>query len=678
MRFAVSTIMTSMLALAQPVHAANDQVLRAPPPDWVVPTEPMAVPEDASGLFFVRRNDFHVHLDDEGQALHHGYRIRILHPNALQLGNLSLAWKPSAGAPTVHAIRVHRGGDVIDILENATFEILRREDQLEAASLDGILTAILRVADLRVGDELEVGMTIRANDPTLGPTVAGILLLAPEPPPGRFRLGLSWDEGQEPNLRMTPDMAAVAERGARTLSLRFDNPATLVSPNNAPPRYMWQRIVEYSDFPDWAAISRHFAPLYSRASTLGPDSPLRAEARRIAAAHADPLDRARAALRLVQQEVRYIYVGLDGANLMPATADETWRRRYGDCKGKTTLLLALLAELGIDAQAVLVNNAGADDGLDERLPNPGLFNHVLVRAELDGAVYWLDGTLPPVAEPSLDPVLPYRWTLPLTAEGSSIQRQAWRPAERPDELTLFEIDARAGFDEPARITQTTIVRGIAGLQQQAELSGLTAAQLLNGFRQHGVGDIWQTIDEARWRYDARAQASILTIVGSGTVDWSSRGGEGRSLTLPGGGFNPPPRRVRPAEQDQAAPYYNAPSYNCHVTTVRLPESTQAAHWSFNTSFDTRIFSRTHYRAFELRDGAIRMVRGTRIEQQEIDAADARRDNMRIAAFDNSMASITYDPTRITARSVSNRPVPATDEIDWTADQVPCLSAAAAN
>ncbi len=664
-----------MLAFVQPVHAANDQVLRGPTPDWVVPIEPMAVPEDASGLLFVRRNDFHIHLDDQGQALHHGYRIRILHPNALQLGNLSLAWKPSAGAPTVHAIRVHRGGDVIDVLENASFEILRREDQLEAASLDGILTAILRVADLRVGDELEVGMTIRANDPTLGPTVAGVLLLAPEPPPGRFHLGLSWEEGQEPNLRMTPDMAAVAERGARTLSLRFDNPAMLISPNNAPPRYLWQRIVEYSDFADWAAISRHFAPLYSQAATLAPDSPLKAEARRIAAAHADPLDRARAALRLVQQEVRYIYVGLDGANLMPATADETWQRRYGDCKGKTTLLLALLTELGIDAQAVLVNNAGADDGLDERLPNPGLFNHVLVRAEIGGAGYWLDGTLPPVAEPSLDPALPYRWTLPLTAEGSSIQRQAWLPAERPDEVTLFDIDARTGFDEPARITQTTIVRGITGLQQYAELSALTSGQLLNSVRQHWIGNTWQTIEDARWRYDAGAQASILTVIGSGTVDWSSHGA-GRSLTLPGGGFNPPPRRVRPAEQDQDAPYYTAPSYSCHVTTVRLPEATQASHWSFNTSFDTRIFARTHYRAFDLRDGAIRMVRGSRIEQQEIDAADVQRDNARIAAFDNSMASITYDPTRSTPLSAWNRRVPATDEIDWTADRVPCLPAAA--
>jgi hypothetical protein len=670
--------MASMLLAAEPAGAANDQVQRGPAPDWVSPSELMPVPEGASGLLFVRRNDFLVHLDAQGQSRYVGYRIRILHPNALQLGNLSIAWNPSAGAATVHVIRVHRGAEVIDVLQNASFEILRRENQLEAASLDGILTAVLRVADLRVGDELEVGLTIRSNDPTLGATVAGILLLAPEPPPGRMRLGLSWDQGQEPHLRMTPDMAAVARRGVRAIDLRFDNPAMLMPPNDAPPRYRWQRIVEYSDFADWAAISRHFAPLFRQAATLAAGSPLRAEAARIAAAHSSPLDRAKAALALVQQEVRYIYVGLDGGNLTPAAADETWRRRYGDCKAKTALLLSLLAELGIDAEPVLVNNAGADDGLDARLPNPGMFDHVLVRARIGGASWWLDGTLPAVVGPGLTPVMPYRWALPLTARGSAIQPLEWRPAERPDDVTLQEIDARAGFDQPARITITTIVRGIAGLQQQVQFSALTPAQLLNGLRQQGTSDTWQSIDRAEWRYDARGQASVLTISGTGTVDWTDAGNGGRSLILPGGGFSPPPRRTRPVEQDQAAPYYTEPGFNCYVTTVRLPEATPAARWSFNTGFDTRMFGRNYHRAFELRDGAIRMVRGSRVEQPEIDPTTAVRDNARIARFDNSMASISYSPARIWPGAVSATRVPATWEIDWTADRIPCLAAAPAS
>lgn len=666
-----NSLFAALLLAAGPAYANNDQVQRAPTPEWVMPSELMPVPPDASGLVFVRRNDMLVHLDEQGQASYIGYRIKILHPNALPAGNLSISWDPSAGSATVHGVRVYRDGASIDVLDSTQFEILRREDQLEASSINGILTAVLRIPDLRVGDELEVGMTIRSRDPTLGGNDSGLLLLAPSPPPGRFRLGLSWTGGHEPHVRMTPEIAAIARRNGRAITLSFDNPTALIPPNDAPPRYRWQRIVEYSDFADWPAISRHFAPLFARAATLSASSSLREEARRIAAAHPRPLDRASAALRLVQQQVRYIFVGLNGGNYTPATAEETWQRRYGDCKGKTALLLALLAELGIQAEPVLVSNSALDDGLDARLPNPQLFDHVLVRARIDGATYWLDGTLPPVATPSLTPVAPYRWVLPVTAQGSTIENLPWRAAQTPDEITLYEMDARAGFDQPARITMTTILRGLAGLRQQVQLSGLTQAQLLAGMRQQIGGSMWQAIEEARWRYDEQARASVLTISGTGTIDWEGDLGE-RWITLPGGGFNPPERRVRPPDQDQNAPFFTDPSFTCYATTVRLPDSTQPAQWSFNSSFDTRIFGRNYYRAFELRDRAIRMVRGSRIEEREIDAATAQRDNARIPAFDNSMARISYSPNGVGTGTRPGRRVPATFEIDWTADNVPCL------
>ena len=408
---------------------------------------------------------------------------------------------------------------------------------------------------------------------------------------------------------------------------------------------------------------------------MSADSPLRREATRIAAAHAASLDRASAALKLVQQDVRYIYVGLNAGNLTPASADETWRRRYGDCKGKTALLLALLAQMGIEAEAVLVNSAGADDGFDQRLPIPQLFDHVLVRAHIDGKVYWLDGTLPAVAAPSERPVVHLSHVLPLSARGSELEKLGWQAPTIPDEINLVEIDARAGFDKPVPIVSTQIVRGIKGLQEQVQYSSATPGQLLAVYRQNGIGGFWQAIDDVQWRYDEKARASILTIRGTGTIDWEDDGEGGKSLALPGGGFSPPDRRVRSADQSQDVPFYTKPEYDCHVTTVRLPASTQARHWSSKPSFDQRMFGRNFHRAWELRDGAIRMVRGSRVEQPEIDAATARRDNARIGAFDNSMAWITYDPSGEKASVGRGEKVPATYDFDWTAAEVPCLSPA---
>ncbi len=210
----------------------------------------MKVPEDASGLVFVRRQDVLVHLDEQGQLNYNGSHTKILHPNALQIGNLSISWNPASGAPTVHVIKVHRDGEVIDVLPKVSFEILRREGQLEAAMLDGILTAVARIPDLRVGDELEIAFTIPANDPTLGNSNAGLLFLQANPPLGRFRLGLNWTEGQKPNLKMSDDMVIVAQKDERAVDFRFDSPPNLTPAKDAPPRYSWQRIVEFSDFSD--------------------------------------------------------------------------------------------------------------------------------------------------------------------------------------------------------------------------------------------------------------------------------------------------------------------------------------------------------------------------------------------------------------------------------------------
>ena len=674
----MSLLLLASLLGATSVGAQSEQVRRGSLPKWASPSPLLEVPEAPSGPLFMRRQDLEIHLSDQGQAQYLGYRIKILQSNALELGNISIAWNPAAGAPIVHDIKVFRDSKVIDILEKSSFEILRREEQLEAAKLNGTLTAVLRVPDLRVGDELEVNVTTFTNDPTLGLKQAGVLVLTPTPLPGRYHMGLSWDQGHKPNIKTTADMATAMLKEDRAINFRFDNPTVLSLPKDAPVRYHWRRALEYSDFADWPALSKHFAPLYAKAAKLTPNSAVKAEAARIAGAQRLPLERASAALKLVQQDVRYVYVGLNGGNLTPASAEETWQRRYGDCKGKTALLLALLGELGIDAEPVLVNSSGVDDGLNERLPIPDFFDHVIVRARIDGAIYWLDGTLPPVALPSARPVFPVSWVLPLSARGAGLENLKWQPATTPDEINLTEIDARAGFDKPALIVSTEIVRGVKGLQQQSQFSSLSSGQLLDAFRQNAIGDFWQAIDTVKWHYDPKARASILTISGSGTMKWEKDGDGERSLSLPGGGFNPPDRRARAQDENRDLPYYTKPEYTCHVTTVRLPTSTQAKQWSSKPSFNTHIFGRNYYRAWDLRDGSIRMVRGSRIEQPEIDSATAQRDNARIAKFDNSMGWISYDPAGQKMGVGNGERVPATYDFDWTSTDVPCAPSAKPN
>ena len=278
-----------------------------------------------------------------------------------------------------------------------------------------------------------------------------------------------------------------------------------------------------------------------------------------------------------------------------------------------------------------------------------------------------------VATASEQPDLPYHFVLPLTAKGSDLEKLPWAPAAKPDTMELYDIDARAGFDKPARITTTSIKRGPDALLQYMQLSALTDDQLLQGMRSTLQGsEQWDTIESVSYRYDVPARASVLKVVGVGPVDWDKESDGGRSLSLPGGGFSPPSRRQRSPDQDQTAPFYSAPDFDCYVTTVRLPKDTDPAHWDYNTTYDTSLFGRVYYRMMERRGDSMRMVRTSRVERPETSPEQAARDNARLPRFDNSKANLTYSPSKVAAEPRGMTPVPATDEADWLNAPQYCL------
>jgi len=310
------------------------------------------------------------------------------------------------------------------------------EGGLEQAVLDGRLTAATEAPGLRVGDELELAATIQVRDPTLGDHAYGTAHLPVMGQPGTFRVRLLWPASRRLAWKATSDMTDVAtstREGQTELLYQLTNPASATLIDNAPPRLNRRRQIDFSDYGSWAELSAQLFPYYEKAATLAADSPVRQEAARIAARTPDAAGRAIAALQLVEQQIRYVYVGLDAGNLRPATADETWTRRFGDCKAKTVLLLALLRELGVSAEPALVNGEDGD-GIDSRLTNPTIFDHVLVRATIDARTYWLDGTrLGDVSLRGLPKPL-FRWALPVRARDAvllDVPLEGSRRSRRP-------------------------------------------------------------------------------------------------------------------------------------------------------------------------------------------------------------------------------------------------------
>jgi len=93
----------------------------------------------------------------------------------------------------------------------------------------------------------------------------------------------------------------------------------------------------------------------------------------------------------VQSEVRYFSISLGENSHRPEVPDVVLRRRYGDCKDKSFLLIALLRELGIKSRPVLLE-IGRHRGLETTLPSAQLFDHAIVEVTVRDRKYYLDPT----------------------------------------------------------------------------------------------------------------------------------------------------------------------------------------------------------------------------------------------------------------------------------------------
>lgn len=642
-------------------HAAETAAARGlryqPRATWVIPPPARSVAPTPPGapaqILFA---DQQVRVTKTGQEEYSASRVKLLTPEGLAVGNIAIGWAPANETMVVHELSIIRDGKTIDVLATQKFAVIQRENNLEQAMLDGNLTATLQTAGLRVGDEVQFAATKTRRDTRPGERPEVVMQFPIVGSRGAYRLRVLEPTGSGIAFRASADVPAPANRtiGAETeRQFLLTDPASATIPDGAPPRFSFARVVQFSGYDDWAAVSRTFDTSFRQAMTLSPTSKVKVEAARIAATTSDPVRRAEAALRLVQDQVRYVYVGLDGGNYRPASADETWDRRFGDCKAKTVLLVALLRELGIDAEPVLVASKGGD-GIDQRLPTPGVFDHVVVRATVGQGKVWLDGTrLGDRLLANLEPPQS-RWALPLRSAGAALEPIAATPPRWPHKIEAVEIDASAGSGDLATYRVQQTLRGDEIFQIRAQLAGVAAADadkmLASYWRQYS-----STIEPTRtsWRFDEPNRLLVLTMEGKGKMEWEGDATEGRTHYLFGGGFPPPDEMKRPADQPQDAAWASDyPAFTCYATTIKVPPPGKGFRWSFSSGPMDRVMGGTAYWRISSFDGKVaRMVKSRRVDVPELSAREAAALNVAIPGFDNNKSYVWEVANKTKNRSV---------------------------
>ena len=149
--------------------------------------------------------------------------------------------------------------------------------------------------------------------------------------------------------------------------------------------------VQFSTFTSWQQVGEWYGKLAQPQVKVTPEIQAKADAlvKDISAGPA----RIEALYDFVSTHIRYIGLSFGIGRYRPHTAEEVLENEYGDCKDKHTLLAALLKAEGIEAWPVLIHST---QKLDEEVPSPGQFDHLITVIPQGKQLIWLD-TTPEVA-----------------------------------------------------------------------------------------------------------------------------------------------------------------------------------------------------------------------------------------------------------------------------------------
>ncbi len=347
--------------------------------------------EDGQGYVeVVSRLQIHVHASGLVESRAEMVRHFLTEAGIQQAGNLELyadaardqlaieaAYTQASGAP---ALRVDpRTLQVVDEERSDVFSDWRR--------------VVVPFAGLTVGSNAVLVATRRfqtRNSPTAW---SRAIYIGTEAPIGSLEITIERDPGAPPLVWANDDPLLECRRESATVlhCHRDVIPPILQDPDVWNYLDLVPHLVVGFDT-GWNDLRSRVSDLVSSAAR--PTPALQREVARLTAGANSAEERLRRIHGFVADEVRYVALAHGDWAVVPHPASVTLERRYGDCKDKTTLLVALGKLAGLDVYPVLTS---AGRYRTDRLLRPAItyFDHMIACVNLGAAVpTCVDATVP--------------------------------------------------------------------------------------------------------------------------------------------------------------------------------------------------------------------------------------------------------------------------------------------
>ncbi len=317
---------------------------------------------------------------------------QFLSLNGVQNGStLKIAFDPSYQTLTIHWIRLWRGTNHLDRLAADKIRMMRQESELDQALLTGEQTAVVVLADVRPGDILDYAYSIKGANPVFDGKFSGEARGQLSEPIERILTRVLWPAQRRlypKTFNCTVQPAVTTKDGLIELVWDLRHVPAYHQEDATPTWFDPQPWVQLSEFNSWAEVSQWAFALFKKSSPLSPELTQKIKEW---SGLPDNEQKILAALRFVQDQIRYFGIEIDASAERPTDPSTVFARRFGDCKDKSLLFVTLLRGLGIEAYPVLVNTE-ARQTIATWLPAADAFDHCIAVVRSDHQTWWLDPT----------------------------------------------------------------------------------------------------------------------------------------------------------------------------------------------------------------------------------------------------------------------------------------------
>jgi transglutaminase-like putative cysteine protease len=483
----LASLVLFLMVLHPRLANAGSDVGKGPAESWVtevdIPTaDPTRADQIRNGISSLL-SDWQVMYRPGGYVEYEREVYKVVdRPGLEQAATINLNFDPARHSIKLNHLRVIRDGVVQDRLAEATFDIYRQERDSVRGVFDGWLTARLDVRDVRVGDTIDYATTSDRKQLVGEDLFYYRFATEWEMPIGMMRREIIWPTSRPLTLKeerttVKPKISNVA--GHTRYLWEIVNPEPVKVEDNLPASFAPWGYVQISSTTSWRDVADAVAASYQPVNTFPPA--FAAKLDEIAAHQSDPRERMVEALRIVQDEVRYISLSMGAGSYLPRDPATVIASGFGDCKDKALLLASALTYLGVKAEVALADLDGGY-GLASFLPALRAFDHAIVRAEIGSRVFWLDGTDylqggrgGRLVEPD------YGYVLPLSSSRGELEKMQAAEAHEPTTAVAEEISFPVQAGDPLTLRTVSTYRGADADAMRRKLAGQSLQEFADSY-----------------------------------------------------------------------------------------------------------------------------------------------------------------------------------------------------